>query len=171
MVSKEKTPYHLDAPTRIIDNAFEYEHKTADEYLNRFSVEDNQVGILIMSNNNVVGCDYFGKHDTLSRTFSKLIKNYVIDTIGTDKKKCVFSERKACNFLNDIRMSTVKGRPSISLGTDLRLESQKVTGSALSLGKELIHLTALAKTGKDRSKKVRWLERENRNNGLTQILQ
>ncbi|MBW2221670.1 MAG: hypothetical protein JRF22_03980 [Deltaproteobacteria bacterium] len=166
MVSKEKTPYHVDAPTRIIDNACEHEHKTIDEYLHHFNIEDNQVGILVMSNNNVVGCDYFGKYDTLSKTFSKLIKNYVLDTIDTDKKKCTFSKRKACGFLNDIGMSTVKGRPSISLGTDLRLESQKVTGSALSLGKALIHLTAFDKKGKDISKKVRLLKRESRDSVL-----
>jgi hypothetical protein len=63
-------------------------------------------------------------------------------------------------------MSTVKGRPSISLGTDLRLESQKVTGSALSLGKALIHLTAFDKKGKDISKKVRLLKRESRDSVL-----
>jgi hypothetical protein len=166
MVSREKIPHHVDEPTHLIDNVCKHAHKSIGEHLNHFRVENNQVGILVMSNNHVVGCDCFGKHDTLSKTFSKLMNHYVLDTIDTDKKRCAFPKRKACGFLNDIRMTTVKGRPSISLGTDLCLESQKVTGFALSLGRELIHLTACDKEGRDTRKKVRWLKKENRDHAL-----
>ncbi len=163
MVSDEKTPFHIDEPTRVIEDIYEHKHKILDEYVKHFSVEDNQVGVMVISNNNVVGCDCFGKYSTLSKIFSKLIKIYAFDTISADKKKCTFSKRKAYGFINDIRMSMVKGRPSISLGTDLQLESQKATGYALSVGKELIHLTAFVKKEKNSRKRVRFFERASGN--------
>lgn len=155
IASKDTTLYHVDEPTRIIDNTYEHEQQTIDDYLKHFNVEENQVGLLVMGNNKIVGCEYVGTYDTLSKTFSKLMKHYILDTMDTNKTKCIFSKRKASGFLNDIRLCTVKGRPSLSLGTDLHLESQKVTGSALSLGEELIHLIAVNKDGKDTRKKVR----------------
>ena len=159
VVGEKKTPFHADAPTStyVKRDICEHEQKTLDEYLKHFEVEDNQVGILVLLNNGVAGCDCFGKQDTLSKTFSKLIKTYVLDAMDDPKKRCTFSERKASGFINGVRLSTLKGRPSISLGTDLRLESQKVIGSALSVGKELVHLTAFVKKEKDYKKKVRFM--------------
>ena len=164
IASKDTALYHVDEPTRIIDNTHPHDQQTIDDYLRHVKVEDNQVGFLIMGNNKIVGCEYVGKYDTLSKTFSKLMTHYILDTMDTNKMTCPLSARIASGFLNDIRLCTVKGRPSLSLGTDLHLESRNVTGSALSFGKELIHLIACNKDGKGMRKKDRWLTKESKGN-------
>jgi len=158
VVNEEKTQFHVDAPTCLIEDFHEHEQKPLDEYVKHFSVEDSQVGVLVLIDNHVMGCDCFGRYDTLRKNISRLIKSYAPGTIDTIGKKCTFSKRKAADFINNIRISIVKGRTSISLGTDLRLESQKVTGSALSIGKELIHFSAFVKEENDSRKKTRFFK-------------
>lgn len=147
IASKEATPDHVDEPTRIIDSPHEDDPETIDEDAKHFTVEQNQVGILVMSNNRVIGCEYLGKNDTLRKTFLKRMNHAILHPIDRDRRTCTPSRRKACTFLNDIRLSTVRGRPSLSLGTEMRLESPNLKGSALSLGKELVHLAVFANQG------------------------
>ena len=166
MVNGEKTSFHVDAPTCLIEDVYGNEQKPLDEYVKHFSVEDSQVGVLVLTDNHVMGCDCFGRYNTLRKNFSRLIKAYAPGTIDTIGKKCTFSKRKAADFINNIRISIVKGSASISLGTDLRLASQKVTGSALSIGKELIHFSAFVKEENDSRKKTRFFERISNSNLL-----
>lgn len=39
-----------------------------------------------------------------------------------------------------------EGRPSVGLGTDFRMESKKVTGFALALEDQLLHVSIFART-------------------------
>jgi hypothetical protein len=109
----------------------------------------------------VIGCDCFGKHGTLGKSFAKLIQSYVLDAIDVNgrKKRYIFPKGKASGFIDDIRGCLVKERSSISLGTDVRLASRKVIGSALSLKNELLHLTAFAKDGKEKEKDIGFYQR------------
>ena len=100
----------------------------------------------------------------LKKTFPKLVKSYALDAIDADggKRKFVSSPQKASCFIDDIRSCLVKGRSSISLGTDLRLVSQKVIGSAMSVENEIIHLTAFSRDDKNSKKKVPFYQRASR---------
>ena len=132
--------------------------------MKHFTVKDKQVGMMVMINNEIVGCDCFGKHDSLKKTFSKLVKSYVLDAMDADtnKKKVISSPQKASSFMDDLRNCLVNERASISLGTDLRLVSQKVIGSALSLDDEILHLTAFARDEKDTRRKTGFYQRASR---------
>ena len=164
MIDEKKERHKVDAPTSAMGAIYDHEQDITDDYMKHFTVKDNQVGILVMINNQVIGCDCFGKNDTLGKSFAKLIQSYVLDAIDVNgrKKRYSFPKGKASGFIDDIRGCLVKERSSISLGTDVRLASQKVIGSALSLKNEVIHLTAFAKDGKEQNKEVGFYQRPSR---------
>lgn len=161
MIDEKLTEHYIDSPTAAMGDIYDQEQNFIEDYMKHFTVKDKQAGMMVMINNEIVGCDCFGKHDTLEKTFSKLVKSYVLDALDADgnKKKVVSSPKKASSFMDDVRKCLVNERASISLGTDLRLVSQKVIGSALSVDDEILHLTAFAKDEKDTKKKIRFYQR------------
>ena len=164
MIDEKMSGLGIDSATAAMGDIYEHEQDITNKYLKHFSVEDHQVGMLVMINNQVIGCDCFDKHRSLKKTFPKLVKSYVLDAIDAtvNKKKVVSSFQKASSFIDDVRNCLTQERPSISLGTDLRLVSQKVIGSALSVKEEIIHLTAFAKDEKDTKKKTTFYQRASR---------
>ena len=164
MIEEKMCGLGIDSATAAMGDIYEHELDIIDDYLKHFTIEDHQVGIMVMINNQVIGCDCFGKHNSLKKTFPKLLKSYVLDAIdaNANTKKVLSSPQKASSFIDDVRNCLTQERPSISLGTDLRLVSQKVIGSALSVKDEIIHLTAFAKEEKETKKKINYYQRANR---------
>jgi hypothetical protein len=164
MIDEKLSSHGVDSHTASMGDIYEHEENVIDDYIKHFSVQDNQVGLVVMINNQVVGSDCFARHDTLQKTFPKLVKSYVLDAIDADakKKKYMSSSQKGALFLSDVSNCLVKERPSISLGNDIRLVSQKVIGSAFSMDDEIVHLTAFARDEKDTRKRTGFYQRASR---------
>jgi hypothetical protein len=164
MIDAKLSAHGVDSHTASMGDIYDHEENVIDDYMKHFSVQDNQVGIVVMINNQVIGSDCFARHDTLQRTFPKLVKSYVLDAIDADekKKKYTSSSKKAAFFLGDVSSCLVKERPSISLGKDIRLVSQKVIGSAFSMDDEIVHLTAFARDEKDTGRRTGFYQRASR---------
>jgi hypothetical protein len=164
MIEEKLSAHNVDSATASMGDIYDQEQDVIDDYMKHFSALDNQVGMVVMINNQVIGSDCFARHSTLQRTFPKLLKSYVLDAIDADEKKNKYlsSSKKATCFLGDVGNCLAKERPSISLGTDIRLVSQKVIGSALSVNDEVVHLTAFARDEKETKKKIAFYQRASR---------
>ncbi len=164
MIDEKLSAHGVDSHTASMGDIYDHEENIIDDYMKHFSIQDNQVGIVVMINNQVIGSDCFARHDTLQKTFPKLVKSYVLDAIDADEKKKNYmsSSKKAALFLGDVSSCLVKERPSISLGKDIRLVSQKVIGSAFSMDDEIVHLTAFARDEKDTGRRTRFYQRASR---------
>ena len=164
MIDEKLSIHHVDSTTACMGDIFDHEQDLIEDYMKHFSAEDNQVGMVVMINSQVLGSDCFANHDTLQKTFPKLVKSYVLDAIDADekKKRYLSSSKKVALFLYDVANCLTKERPSISLGTDIRLVSQKIIGSALSWEDKVVHLTAFVRDEKDIRKKVGFYQRPSR---------
>ena len=164
MINEKLSAHSVDSATASMGDIYDQEEDVIDDYMKHFFVLDNQAGMVVMINNQVIGSDCFARHGTLQRTFPKLVKSYVLDAIDADekKKKYLSSSQKATFFLWDVGNCLVKERPSISLGTDIRLVSQRVIGSALSVDDEVVRLTAFARDEKETKRKVGLYQRGSR---------
>lgn len=164
MIDEKLSTHHVDSTTACLGDIFDHEQDLIDGYMKHFSAEDDQVGMVVMVNSQVIGSDCFASHDTLHKTFPKLVKSYVLDAIDADekKKRYLSSSKKANLFLGEVGNCLVKERPSISLGIDIRLVSQKIIGSALSWDDKVVHLTAFVRDENDSRKKVGFYQRPSR---------
>jgi hypothetical protein len=74
------------------------------EYLRHFSLIGSQVGAVFMINGKVVGMDAFGKPETFSKTFRKLVQSYAMDAIDwlEQEKEQKSSKSDVTNFTKGV---------------------------------------------------------------------
>jgi hypothetical protein len=131
------------SPTGAMAAMYEKERPAIQEYVKPFRLIDSQLGAIFMINGKVAGLDAFGKPGTFSKVFKKLLESYALDAIDwhqPDKEqKALKSE--VTKFRKAVLASHVENGPSVGLGVDFRLESKKVTGFALALADQVLHIS------------------------------
>ena len=160
------------SPTGAMAAIYDKEMPSIEKYVKHFRLIDSQVGAIFMINGKVVGLDAFGKPGTFSKVFKKLLESYSLDAIDwydPDKDhKALKSE--VSRFQKFALSANAETRPSVSLGTDFRLESRKITGFALALDGQLLHLSIFARAdGRDRhapDSRIERFSKRRRNRGL-----
>ena len=127
-----------------------------DEYVKHFRLIDGQVGAVFMINGNVVGLDTFGKAESFSKIFKKLVESYTLDAIDwfDSKKEPKAMRSDVTKFLKASQKSSVETHKGAGLGTDCRLESDKVTGFALAMDQKILHLSVFARENGQTGKPV-----------------
>ncbi len=135
------------SPTGAMAAIYDKEMPSIEKYVKHFRLIDSQVGAIFMINGKVVGLDAFGKPGTFSKVFKKLLESYALDAIDwydPDKgHKALKSE--VTRFQKSALSADAESHPSVGLGTDFRLESRKITGFALALDDQLLHVSIFAR--------------------------
>ena len=100
-----------------------------------------------MINGRVVGLDTFGKAESFSKVFKKIVESYTLDAIDwfDSKKEHKALRSDVTNFLKASQKSRVEVHEGVGLGIDCRLESDKVTGFALAMDQKILHLSVFAR--------------------------
>jgi hypothetical protein len=135
------------SPSMSMAGIYEKDLPSLQEYLRRFSLIGSQVGAVFMINGKVVGMDAFGKSESFSKAFKKLVQSYAMDafdwfTQGDDPKS---SKTDVANFTKGVLACQVENHDAVGLGIDCRLESDKLTGFALSLDGKVVHMSIFAR--------------------------
>ena len=145
-ISEMMTRMAADSPTMAMADIYEKEKSSIQDYVKHFRQIDTQVGAAFAINGNIVGMDCFGKPETFKGVFKKLAESYALDAIdwvGSHKgKKATAGE--ATDFLQVSSKATTESRPSVAMGTDYRLESEVLTGLALALDDQVLHLSVFS---------------------------
>jgi hypothetical protein len=135
------------SPSGAMAAIYDKERPSLDEYVSNFNLIDSQVGAIFMINGQVAGMDAFGRPDTFSKVFKKLLESYALDAIDwyePDKEhKTLKSE--VTKFRKAADAAGSEGRPGVGLGTDFRIESRKVTGFGLALDDQVLHTSIFAR--------------------------
>ena len=125
-----------------MDLVFDKEAPVIKEYLEGFALVDRQVGAVFLVNGKVVGMDAFGKAATFSRVFKNLLESYAMDAVDRFEKAIDVGAGKkaASDVLAAASEAKAETRPSVGLGMDLRLESEKLVGFALEHEGRIVHI-------------------------------
>jgi hypothetical protein len=134
------------SPSMAMATIYEKDLPSLKEYLDHFSLIGSQVGAVFMINGKVVGMDAFGKPETFSKSFKKLVESYALDAVdwleeGKDYKA---SRSEVTRFIQGTLTCPLETHAAVGLGTDCRLESGKLTGFALSLDDKVVHMSIFA---------------------------
>jgi hypothetical protein len=135
------------SPSMAMSEVYEKNRSSIDEYVKHFRLIDGQVGAVFMINGKVVGLDTFGKTESFSKIFKKLVQSYTLDAIDwfDSKKEHKALKSDVSKFLKDSQKSPVEIHEGVGLGTDCRLDSDKVTGFALAMDEKILHLSVFAR--------------------------
>jgi hypothetical protein len=80
-ISKKARRMRAESPTMAMSEIYEKKRAALDGYINHFRLVEMQVGAVFMINGKVVGVDCFGKPETFSKVFRKLVESYALDAI------------------------------------------------------------------------------------------
>jgi hypothetical protein len=135
------------SPSMAMDSIYEKDRGSTQEYLSHFSPIQGQVGAVFMINGKVVGLDCFGKAESFSKVFKRLVESYALDAIDwfvPDKEEKALKSH-VTEFLKEGLVAEVETHPSVGSGTDYRMSSRKITGFALCLDGKVLHLSVFSR--------------------------
>jgi len=135
------------SPTGAMATIYDKEMSSIRDYVSHFRLIDSQVGAVFMINGKVVGLDSFGKPESFSKVSEKLVRSYVLDAIDwfDPEKEHKALKSEVTKFQKAALSSSAEARTSVGLGTDFRLESRKITGFALALDDQVLHVSIFAR--------------------------
>jgi hypothetical protein len=136
-------------PSGAMSSIFEKETPTLREYVSRFRPVHMQIGAVLMVNGRTAGLDSFAGPGAYSKYFKKLLESYALDAIDRfePKKEHKVHRGDVTAFLRSAVAAGVESRPSVALGTDCRIISDKLNGFALALDGKVLHLAMFGKNG------------------------
>ena len=142
-IHKMSSKRNFQSATSAMRDVFEHSQKELDDYLEAFSLQEGQKGMVIGINGKIAGMDYISSPRAFASLHGKLMKSYVMDALVEYKvKEKGISKETVEKFLYSIGNTEETVHPSVSLGDDHRYESEKLVASALVNKSELIHLAA-----------------------------
>ena len=130
------------SPTGAMAAIYDKERPSIDEYVQPFHLIDSQIGAVFMINGKVAGTDAFGKPETFSKVFKKLLESYALDAIDWYDPSQEFKALKSevTKFQKAALAAEAERHPAVGLGTDFRLESERIVGFSLALDEQVIHV-------------------------------
>jgi hypothetical protein len=86
-ISQKARRMRAESPTMAMSEIYEKKRTALNGYINHFRLVEMQVGAVFMINSKVVGLDCFGKPETFSKVFRKLVESYALDAIDWSEQE------------------------------------------------------------------------------------
>ena len=154
-ISAKASRRQAESDSMAMAAIYKKDRSNIHDYLQNFAMVDSQIGAIFSINGKVVGMDCFGKPETFAKTFKKIVESYALDAIDwyDSESESKTSKSKVSNFLKTASEAQVETHPSIGLGTDCRLDSEKCTGFALAHEDQVLHLSVFARDSEGKKTK------------------
>lgn len=142
-ISEKMSRMEVHSETMAMEDSYESVRPRLNEFIGAFAAQDGQVGALFIINGEVSGLDLFDSHDTIRKLMPKLVGSYAMDALDRDNPTASAPENGlAEEFLKVIAAAQVSAHEAVGMGTDLRFQSQFVSGGALEVEDRVVHLCA-----------------------------
>ncbi len=139
----------VHSPTAAMSDIYESHDDKLRQYSQHFTVTQNQKGFLVEVNGKIMGLEIFDCHEALVHYFDKLMQSYALDALDLLMQDIAPQKKlpKVDKWIQEVTQLPLVTSPSLGLGEDLRLESQKVIGSGIMHENALLYLAVFPKTG------------------------
>ncbi|HXJ55928.1 MAG TPA: DUF6569 family protein [Verrucomicrobiae bacterium] len=132
----------VESPSHALNDVFAAKAAELEAYLNAFPWLPDQKGMLVCINGEVAGLDLISFERAYKVLHPTLVKSFAIGVLIENMETAAPpSMDKASGFLHEAMQCSENRYPSIGYGTDHRLRSQKIAGSALVARDRVIHVT------------------------------
>jgi len=151
-ISQKANRHKAASPSMAMGEIYEKEQPQLKEYTDGFTNIDSQIGAVFMIDGKIAGMDCFGKPETFSSVFNKLIGSYALDAIDWFKEDKEFKvlKSKVTQFLKNISKASIETHKSVGEGIDCRLETKKIAGFSLCHENQIPHMSVFAKSDTDK---------------------
>jgi hypothetical protein len=135
------------SPTSAMADIFERHASSVEDYVRRFESVPGQVGAIMAIGGEAVGVEILDHPRTLAALLPKILRGYGLDAIepprspGCEPEPTILQASNLLALVADASASA-ETFPGVGLGETLRLRSNGVTGAALILNHQVVHLSA-----------------------------
>lgn len=142
-VSRMLRRHGIDSPTEALADAYEKEAPTLNRYVANLPYPEGAVGAVVAAGANPRWVELVSRPEAMQYLWPRLVKSWALE-YGGKAGGFVANIDQASRLLATIGEAPADSFKGHGLGTELRFESSKVTGSALVFKGELLHLVATA---------------------------
>ncbi|MBN3035972.1 MAG: hypothetical protein JW861_10335 [Bacteroidales bacterium] len=129
--------------TGAMKDSYDQHRNRLEEYLSAFPVTEGQQGMVVFINGNVAGMDVVSRPEAFQQLHGQMIRSYAMDaSVHQPEQPDVTHETSAVEFIGQVAAGTVESFRSVGLGEDVRMSAEGITGAALTVTGEVIHLRA-----------------------------
>ncbi len=147
-VSMKERQHGFESGTSKHGDLIEHERGKLDDLARAFPLQPGQCGMVLGADGKVVCMDAVSRPDVFATLHGPLLTGYMLDAMhaldGTPAP-----DDAAAAFMTVVERAERRPRQAAGLGTDVRLGSPDVVGSALELDGETIQLTAFRRESDD----------------------
>lgn len=129
-------------------DAYEQKGQALKDYLDAFSIQPNQKGIVVFLNGHLFAIDFVSRHNAYAHLHDKWIKSHAIEAISTSRESghIVDMELEAWRFLQEVmETEPVSTHKPVGLGKDHRFDNENWGGASLVHDEIPVHFTAFNK--------------------------
>lgn len=144
-VSELQIKAKVISPTHAMRDVYESKKSELDEYLKMFEHKPGQRGMLVFINGEVAGLDIVSRDSAYRIYHDKLLRSYCIDAVYCSRQdNREPGPGRAKQFLESVAGCTESKYKSVGRGDDHRFEGKGITGAALAVEGEVLHMAVLS---------------------------
>lgn len=142
--------------TSAMREVLERERTNLDEFAAAFPLHEGQRGLLVAVDGAIVSLDWVSRPEAWARLHGRVVRSHALhgyDAPQSDaarKSGAAELDAAAAAFLKRAAAATLETRPSVGLGTDVRLEAKEVMGAGLVCDETIVHLYLVGGEGRGR---------------------
>jgi len=136
---------HASSPTGAMRDTYDRHRPTLDHSVQRLAPVDHQVGAVFALHGAFSAVELFDSAATLKAMLPKLVRSHALEALDprrTAPEPC--ATETLDEFIGRVRALRAEPYPAVGLGTEVRLEAERLHGAALIEDEQIVHLAVLA---------------------------
>jgi hypothetical protein len=136
--------------TQAMNAIFDSRAVSIDAYLRAFVWAERQAGLIFSMGPEAMGLDLMDHPDAMRAILPKLVRSYALDAVEAPRSAAA-TRAAAAAFLQRIGRAKPLIRPAVGIGEDVRLTGEDISGAALWVEQQYVHVCAFTVNGAGRS--------------------
>jgi tetratricopeptide (TPR) repeat protein len=138
-VERKLSHFGHRSPSSALNDAYESVAARLKRFHDGLTPGENWSGAVFCFGDSIVGADLFDKPSTLRLLWPKLVNAYAFDSLEGERRGAV-GRSAVEEWLSGLSRTAVDSFPSEGLGTDVRLEGDRLVGAMLLVGRVPVHV-------------------------------
>jgi hypothetical protein len=123
---------------------YEQSRVELDEFQSKLEAVPRQVGAVFAIDGVIAGLELFDCTATWRKSMRKIVESYGLDALDRRDGHPGHAPHDPARFLGSVGKADIETFQAVGLGEDLRLRAPHVSGAALAVDEQLVHLLAFA---------------------------
>ena len=144
-ISKKSARLGIHSRTDAMSDIYDQAREGVERFVEAFRVNDRHVGAVFGIDGKIVGMDLFDNSNAFRKLFPKLVRSYALDALETQTDEGRKTDAGAARaFVTLVSEASEEAYPSIGLGKDHRFKGARISGGALVVNNQVVHLAAFS---------------------------